>query len=378
MAVLEIRNLVKRLGGRAVVDDVSMRIEDGEFFVLLGGSGSGKSTLLRLICGLETPDAGQVLIDDQDVTKLPARERNLGMVFQDYGLYPNMNVFQNIAYGLEARGGLSKAEIEQRVAQAANMLGLNEMLRRSIVDLSGGEQQRVALARALAKDSSAYLFDEPLSNLDPKLRYQARRDILSIHRTKRTPSLYVTHDQTEAFAMADRIGVMTNGKLLQVGTVDELLHAPNNMYVAGFIGSPPMNLVWGDIKHQDARFHVVADGLHVVLPEHWESALSRYTKERVVLGVRPDALVAVNRNGMDNELQTVQAQVQDVEPLIGETVVTLKVGKDTHLAAVFQDDGMDELESGAPIQVGFNPQHICLFDPDSQEALTTRMRSLSH
>jgi ABC-type sugar transport system ATPase subunit len=371
MGTLEARGLIKRLGGNTVVDGVSLRIVDGEFVALLGASGSGKTTLLRMICGLEQPDEGQILIDSHDVTRLPARERNLGMVFQDYGLYPNMNVFQNIAYGLEARGGYSKAEIEQRVTQAAARLGLDEMLKRSIVDLSGGEQQRVALARALAKDASAYLFDEPLSNLDPKLRYQARRDILALHRSKGKPSLYVTHDQTEAFAMADRIALLAGGGLQQVGSAEDLLHAPANMYVARFVGSPAMNLISCDIQRHDSGLLVVADGLAVRLPKRWAAPLDHYHKDRVVLGIRPDAFTPSDQleQSPDAGTQKLVGQVEDVYDLVGETVVSLALGQDTHLSALFQDDGSIELSPGDRLHVDLDVDRICLFDPDSEQAL---------
>ena len=217
MSGLQVNHLTKQLAGNTIVDDVSFEIADAEFFVLLGPSGGGKTTILRLICGLEAPDSGTIVIDGRDVTTSPPRERNIGMVFQEYGLYPNMDVFHNVAYGLEARG-VPKAEVRERVTQAAAVLGLSTMLGQSVVDLSGGEQQRVALARALAKDASVYLYDEPLSNLDAKLRHHTRRQIMDIHQRKRKPSLYVTHDQGEALAMADRIGVMAKGRLQQVGT----------------------------------------------------------------------------------------------------------------------------------------------------------------
>ena len=225
MSGLQVDRLTKQLAGNTIVDDVSFEIADAEFFVLLGPSGGGKTTILRLICGLEAPDSGTIVIDGRDVTTSPPRERNIGMVFQEYGLYPNMDVFHNVAYGLEARG-VPKAEVRERVTQAAEVLGLSTMLGQSVVDLSGGEQQRVALARALAKDASVYLYDEPLSNLDAKLRHHTRRQIMDIHQRKRKPSLYVTHDQGEALAMADRIGVMAKGRLQQVGTPEQLLDDP--------------------------------------------------------------------------------------------------------------------------------------------------------
>lgn len=371
MTFLEVQGLVKHLGGNLVVNDISFRIDEGEFFVLLGASGSGKSTMLRLICGLEQPDQGRVIIDSRDVTRLPPRERNLGMVFQDYGLYPNMNVFQNVAYGLEARR-MNRDEIQKRVTDATKMLGLWEMIERPIVDLSGGEQQRVALARALAKDADAYLFDEPLSNLDPKLRHQSRRDIMNLHRQKRKPSLYVTHDQTEAFAMADRIAIMSLGKLQQIGTTDELLQAPANMYVAQFVGSPPMNLMEGHLKHVGDAIQIrISENLTVTLPERWKSALNRYHKSDVIVGFRPQAVIPSSEviEADQQQMETFSAQIENVETLIGEMVVIIKLDENRSIAAVFQDNGQVEPNPGDVLSFALDINQICLFDPDNQQAI---------
>lgn len=371
MATIEVQSVSKVLGGNVVLNDISLVVEEGEFLVLLGPSGGGKSTLLRLICGLDMPDSGRILINGTDVTGVPARERNLGMVFQDYGLYPNMNVSQNIAYGLEARGGFSRAEIEQRVSTAAGKLGLGDKLKRPIADLSGGEQQRVALARAMAKDASAYLYDEPLSNLDPKLRHTARRDIMQLHHEKRKPSLYVTHDQSEAFAMADRIALIAQGRLQQLGTTDDLLHAPASLFVARFIGAPPMNLVWGEVAQQNGTWQFNGDGLHLPLPSHLSAALARYTKLHAVLGVRPGALVPI---GVPAEFaigpaNTISGSIVDVEPLVGETMLVVQVGTNTTLSVLFQENG-NELLPSQSIQLGVDLDHLLLFDADTEQAIT--------
>lgn len=367
MSGLEIEGLVKRLGTNLVVDDVSFVVPDGKFFVLLGPSGGGKTTILRLICGLEKPDAGHIVIDGRDLTEVPIRDRNLAMVFQEYGLYPNMDVYQNIAYGLETRG-VAKAEIRQRVQDAAQTLGLGELIRRPITDLSGGEQQRVALARAMAKDASAYLFDEPLSNLDPKLRSHARRQIMKLHRQKRRASLYVTHDQGEALAMGDRIGVMAKGRLQQEGTADELLHEPANLFVAGFIGSPPMNLIRAEVTRETNMLQVVSDGVTVTLPDRWNATIDRYGKSEIVLGIRPDGL---SLNGAVHGRSVISGEVGNVEPLIGEMVVTMRLGSGTSISAVFEDSGGDSVSPGDVLQAGIDVDRICLFDPDSERALAT-------
>jgi ABC-type sugar transport system ATPase subunit len=362
VAGLQVNRLSKELAGNAIVDDVSFEIADAEFFVLLGPSGGGKTTILRLICGLEAPDSGTIVIDGRDVTISPPRERNVGMVFQEYGLYPNMDVFHNVAYGLEARG-VPKAEVHERVTQAAEVLGLSTMLKQSVVDLSGGEQQRVALARALAKDASVYLYDEPLSNLDAKLRHHTRRQIMDIHRRKRKPSLYVTHDQGEALAMADRIGVMAKGRLQQVGTPEQLLDDPRNMFVARFIGSPPMNLISGRLAMAEGEYQVEADGVRLPLSSEWKPVLDRYARQEVVAGIRPDRMTVTN-----NGAGAISAIVADVEPLIGETSVVFRLAGGDSLVGMFAED-MEGLSPGLPVQIAVQSDGIELFDPETEFSL---------
>ncbi len=367
MSDLEVQGLVKRFGKNLVVDRVSFHVNDGEFFVLLGPSGGGKTTILRMICGLETPDDGSIRLNGQDVTKLNPRQRNLGMVFQDYGLYPSMDVYGNIAYGLEARH-VSKAEIQKLVPQAAAKLGLTPHLRRNINDLSGGEQQRVALARIMVKDADAFLYDEPLSNLDPKLRYQARRDIITVHRTKQRPSVYVTHDQTEAFASADRIAVIAHGHLQQVGTSEELIEAPANLFMARFVGTPPMNLLTGELTQKDLDSVVQVGENAFVLPRKWARALEHYGETAVVLGIRPQAVVSPwQLANLDSNPQTFYAEVVAVEPLIGEVNVTLKLGNGSEIVAVWSDEVLPE--SGERMQIGIDAEILCLFDPKTEQTL---------
>lgn len=355
MSELEVRSVSKRLGDHQAVDDVSFRVESGEFFVLLGTSGSGKSTLLRTICGLERPDTGEILLNGRDIAQLPPRERNLGMVFQDYGLYPAMDVRGNIAYGLEARGGVPKDEIQRRVVEAAGKLGLGEMLGRSTQDLSGGEQQRVALARAMVKDADAYLYDEPLSNLDPKLRHHARRDIVAVHREKKRPSVYVTHDQSEAFAMADRVAILSRGRLQQVGTPDELLTTPANTFVARFVGSPPMNLVPADLDGTHAR----AAGVAVPVGAEWGDVAA--AGGSVLVGFRPEA-VRLARNGT----AALEGEVVDVEEGLVELIVRFETAAGEQLTAVLDDD----LAVGPGDRVAFDVEGpVHLFDPTTEQAM---------
>lgn len=371
MGQLQVIELIKHFGPNLIVDQVSFTVNDGEFFVLLGPSGSGKSTLLRMICGLEPVESGQVIVNDRDITNLHPRERNLGMVFQDYGLYPNMDVYQNIAYGLEARGE-KRSVIEERIPIAAEKLGLTELLRHNVVDLSGGEQQRVALARAMVKDADAYLFDEPLSNLDPKLRHKARRDIISVHREKGKPSVYVTHDQSEAFAMGDRIAVMGNARLQQIGTTEDLIDNPASLFVAGFVGSPPINLIEGEITAENGAYHFQRDGLNLPLPDKWKRTLDHWHGGRIVVGIRPDAFARPDSQA-EFEItgeHTLEGQVDFLEPLLGETVIGLQLNQvPLNITATLDDSAAEKLIEGDGLTLAMNPQRILLFDSETEQAL---------
>ena len=370
MNELEIQQLVKRFGSNTVVDHISFQVNNGEFFVLLGPSGGGKTTLLRMISGLESPDEGRILLNQQDITQAPPRQRNLGMVFQDYGIYPNMDVHGNIAYGLEARR-VPRQEVEKRVAKAAEALGLTPYLRKSAVDLSGGEQQRVAIARAMVKDADAYLYDEPLANLDPKLRYQARRDILALHRLKQRPSVYVTHDQSEAISLADRIAVIAHGRLQQVGAPDEILHRPANTFMARFVGSPPMNLLNGQLAHNEGTYSVHVDNMEIPLSGAWNLALQQVAGSEVIVGIHPDALIPEWQfASLDQPPSAIyRACVEEIEPLIGETVATLHFGQDTQVRAVFADSDVPLPDTGTTLQVGLETERLCLFDPTTEQLL---------
>ncbi|MBA4865658.1 ABC transporter ATP-binding protein [Streptomyces sp. PSKA54] len=363
MPGLEVRDLVKRLGDHTAVDGLSFQVEEGEFFVLLGPSGCGKSTTLRMVCGLEQPDEGQVLVGGREVTGLPPRERNLGMVFQEYGLYPSMDVFGNMAYGLQAQGGMREDEIRRRVEEAAERLGLTRYLASPITDLSGGEQQRVALGRAMVKDADAYLYDEPLSNLDPKLRHRVRRDILAMHRDKGKPTVYVTHDQTEAFAMGDRVAVIARGRVQQIAPATELAENPANMFVASFVGSPPMNLLEGRVRQDGAGLSVVVEDAVVELPEHWRAPLARLGGDHVVVGLPPASFRITADGGLKGE-------ITDIEALIGETVVRLRTPAGSEVTAVFRDGEEGQLAVHDTLTMSVISNDVRLFDPSTERALS--------
>src|SRR5688500_1237055 len=278
-------------GGVAAVDDVSLRIGDGEFMVLVGPSGCGKSTLLRLIAGLEDVDAGEIRIGGRDVTDLQPRERDIAMVFQSYALYPHMSVRQNLGYGLKVRR-LAKKEADERVERVARLLRLDDLLERRPAALSGGQRQRVAMGRAIVREPQAFLMDEPLSNLDAKLRVEMRAEIARIQRALAVTTIYVTHDQVEAMTLGDRVAVMRDGVLQQFDVPQALYDRPVNLFVAEFIGSPAMNVVGADLQRQDgslvARFGAhrikLDDGLLAARP-----ALRQFEDKPLILGIRPVA-----------------------------------------------------------------------------------------
>ncbi len=369
--MLIISDLTKRYGNRLVLDHVSLTVEEGEFFVLLGPSGSGKSTLLKILSGIERPDSGTVQLNGRDLLALPPRERNLGMVFQDYGLYPNMNAYQNIAYGLEARN-LPRAEVDARVRDAAARLGLMDLLDRNINDLSGGEQQRVALARVLARDADLYLFDEPISNLDPKLRAQARRDIQMLHRLKGKPSIYVTHDQNEALALADRLAILHNGRLQQVGAPTDLLTHPANVFVAGFLGSPPMNLLRVRLARPEGNLWLeLTPQTRLQPPPALTRVLHNFAGDTLILGIPPTALYPADAPLPDDFFPAghVHATIDFVEPLIGEAVVGLTLPGSDHLTALFREVDETAFRQGEPLSLQVDGNSLCCFDPQTEQAL---------
>jgi sn-glycerol 3-phosphate transport system ATP-binding protein len=314
MATLELQGLRKSFGQTDVLRQIDLTLSDGEMVVIVGASGCGKSTLLRLVAGLETPSAGQVIVGGRDVTGLDPSERDIAMVFQNYALYPHMSVFDNMAYALRIRG-LSRADIERRVHDTAAMLGLDALLARKPRQLSGGQRQRVAMGRAIVREPKLFLFDEPLSNLDAKLRVQMRAEIRRLQKRLGITSLYVTHDQVEAMTLGDRLLILHEGRPAQFATPMEVFEQPADIYVAGFIGAPSMNFLRGRLE-SDGRAIRLAAGLLVPLT-------GRYAVQEVILGIRPEHLTL----GSDGLTLTVDL----IEPLGSETLVhgRLSVGDET-------------------------------------------------
>jgi multiple sugar transport system ATP-binding protein len=340
MAEVTIRELRKSYGAFPVVHGVDIDIHDGEFVVLVGPSGCGKSTLLRMIAGLEAITSGTIAIGEKVVNNLPPAERDIAMVFQNYALYPHKTVGANMGFALKMRG-MTKAEIETRVHRAADILGLTPYLKRYPRELSGGQRQRVAMGRAIVRDPLVFLFDEPLSNLDAKLRVQMRAEIRELHQRLKTTTVYVTHDQIEAMTMADKIVVMRDGRISQVGAPLDLYDRPANLFVAGFIGSPSMNLIEGEMT-QGGQFK--AETFTLTLPANPNLSVGR----RVTFGFRPEHL-HLSEAGIGDS--GIPAEVVVVEPTGSETHVLARTGK-REIVAVFRE------------RHGFRPGDKIAFAPD--------------
>ena len=326
MANVSLRGVEKSYGDVKIVRRMDLEIHDGEFLVLVGPSGCGKSTTLRMIAGLEDINRGKLLIGDKVVNGLPAKERDIAMVFQNYALYPHMDVFQNMAFGLELRK-FPKAEIKTRVEQAADILALGDLLKRKPKELSGGQRQRVALGRAIVRQPKVFLFDEPLSNLDAQLRVQMRAEISRLHAQLKTTMVYVTHDQVEAMTMGTRIVVMKGGDVQQVGAPLELYTKPANRFVAGFIGTPQMNFLEARIDRRSEGPVIVAETVRLPLSGKAAAALTASKATHCTLGVRPSDLQVVGTPGAGPV--TFDAAIDMVEILGAVQVVHIRVGEQT-------------------------------------------------
>ncbi|HEX6018180.1 MAG TPA: sn-glycerol-3-phosphate ABC transporter ATP-binding protein UgpC [Burkholderiaceae bacterium] len=356
MASVEIRSVKKRFGETEVLHGVDIEIADGSFTVLVGPSGCGKSTLLRMIAGLEAISSGQILIGGKVVNQMPPKERDIAMVFQNYALYPHMTVRDNMAFSLAlARQG--KAVIEQKVGRAAEILGLAALLDRFPRQLSGGQRQRVAMGRAIVRDPQVFLYDEPLSNLDAKLRVAMRTELKELHQRLKTTSVYVTHDQIEAMTMGDQIVVMREGHIEQTGSPLQLYDHPANLFVAGFIGSPAMNLLPGTLRRNGSGSVEVelADGTRLPAPR--DAAGS--DGQRVVFGTRPEHLALANGSG-------IAAEVAVIEPTGADTFVSCR-HHGAELAVVFRE--RHQFSPGSTIHLQPDLAHAHVFDADSGRAL---------
>jgi len=360
MAQVILEKVVKAFGKTEVVHGIDLEIQNREFAVLVGPSGCGKSTVLRMIAGLEQITGGTIQIGDRMVNDVAPKDRSVAMVFQNYALYPHMNVFNNMSFGLKLRK-TPKPEIEKRVKDAASILGLEEFLMRKPFELSGGQRQRVAMGRAIVRKPSVFLFDEPLSNLDAKLRTQMRTEIKRLHQNVQSTIVYVTHDQVEAMTLADRIVVMKDGHIEQIGKPLELFEKPVNTFVAGFIGTPPMNLVPANIASNGSglALHFNTD-VSLPIPEKPGHALKDGMK--VIVGLRTEDLTIDNGNHTFSDKWKVNGVVEVVEPLGGETIMHMDF---SGVKFVAKSEGRRIIQPGEEITIAMNLEHLHVFDADS-------------
>jgi multiple sugar transport system ATP-binding protein len=356
MSSVTIRGVKKKYGSMPVLHGIDLDIRDQEFVVLVGPSGCGKSTLLRMIAGLETVSSGDILIGDRVINDVPAKSRDIAMVFQNYALYPHMTVYENMSFSLRLRRE-AKEMIDRKVREAADILNLGKFLERSPRQLSGGQRQRVAMGRALVRDAQVFLFDEPLSNLDAKLRVVMRTEIKALHQRLKTTSVYVTHDQIEAMTMADRIVVMNAGRIEQIGTPLQLYDTPANLFVADFIGSPSMNVIRGVLGGDgDGAFVALPDGARLPVP----GLASGRTGQQVFFGVRPEhTALAADDTG-------VAVEVEVVEPTGANIQVYTKLAA-TPFCAIFTE--RHDFQPGQTIRLHFPQDKIHLFDAETGQRL---------
>jgi multiple sugar transport system ATP-binding protein len=345
------------------VKDVNLQIRDKEFVVFVGPSGCGKTTTLRMIAGLEAISSGDISIDGQVVNDLAPMDRDIAMVFQNYALYPHMSVFDNMAFGLKMRK-FAKAEIGKRVKEAADILGIGELLKRKPRQLSGGQRQRVALGRAIVRHPRVFLFDEPLSNLDAKLRVQMRVELKKLHQRLGTTAIYVTHDQVEAMTLGDRVVVMKDGLVQQVGEPLELYNSPANRFVAGFIGSPAMNFATVTMTDGNGKLTARNSGLEIEVPPALTERLRGHVGRQLTLGVRPENLHVAS--AADPESFTFSSKVEVIEQLGSEILLDVRVGSDSMVAAV---DPTTRAKVQDTLRLAVNPERLHFFDAQSEAAI---------
>ncbi len=366
MSNVTLKNVVKRYGSVTAVNDLSIQIQDREFAVLVGSSGCGKTTALRMIAGLESATSGEIYIGDKCVNEMPPKDRDIAMVFQNYALYPHMNVRDNMGFGLKIRK-MSKKEIDTRVEEAADILGIQALLARKPKELSGGQRQRVAVGRAIVRKPKVFLFDEPLSNLDAKLRVAMRAEISKLHRRLGATIIYVTHDQVEAMTMADRIFIMHNGALQQTGAPLEVYGQPINRFVAGFIGSPAMNFIEAKIALEDGSMFIDAAGFRVQTPEIFHSRLEPYINRLVIFGVRPEDISLHDSEQFAGTTNIIAAHADVVETLGSEIFIYLTCGAQSIVGRMEVPDCPPTV--GQMLKVNFKMAKTHIFDAETSRAI---------
>jgi len=365
LAKVSLQNVYKRFDDVEAVKNISLEINDKEFLVMVGPSGCGKTTTLRMIAGLEEVSEGKIFIADRLVNDVPPKDRNIAMVFQSYALYPHMKVYDNMAFGLKLRG-IPKKEIDLRVQQAAEILGLTNLLDRLPKQLSGGQRQRVAVGRAIVRNPQVFLMDEPLSNLDAKLRVQMRAELQKIHKRLGATIIYVTHDQIEAMTGGQRVSVILNGELQQVDSPLAVYEKPTNRFVGGFLGSPPMNFVEGVIRRSGETYAFECDSFRFDVPPDLGGYLATYVDKDVVFGIRPVDIWDVPSSGWIEQKYMVEAKVDFRELMGSETYVYVKIGCQSMTGRV---GSLADPKPGSHFGLVFNLRKIHFFDPANQQAI---------
>ncbi len=365
MASVTYENVYKKFGDMVAVDNMNFHVDDKEFLVLVGPSGCGKTTALRLLAGLEEITSGEIKIADRVVNDVAPKDRDIAMVFQSYALYPHLSVYDNMAFGLKLRK-VAKDDIKRRVGEAAEVLGITDLLLRKPRQLSGGQRQRVAVGRAIVREPKVFLFDEPLSNLDAKLRVQMRAEISKLHQRLQTTFIYVTHDQTEAMTMATRIAVINKGKLQQIDTPQNLYDKPGNLFVAGFIGSPAMNFFPGTLRKEGGKLCVDTGDFMVAIPANKAASYESLVGRNIIFGIRPENIHDPEFIPQNIDAESVNVKVDVTELMGNEILLYLMSGKNSFVARV---DPRSKLRFGQQSQVKFDMDNIHIFDAETEQAI---------
>lgn len=365
MATLSVKNLFKSYDQKNyAVKDTNIEIADGEFVVLVGPSGCGKSTILRMIAGLEEITKGEILIDEKIVNNVSPKDRDIAMVFQNYALYPHMTVAENISFGLKLRK-FDKSEIEKRVKEASEILGLSDMLNRKPKQLSGGQRQRVALGRAIVRNPKVFLFDEPLSNLDAKLRVQMRTEISKLHSNLGTTMIYVTHDQTEAMTMGDKIVILNDGEVQQIDTPMNLYNNPINKFVAGFIGSPAMNFIEGIIVEDESLYFTSSSyELKIKLEKNVNHKLKSFVNSEIIIGIRPEDFLILKDDAVTKDFISVKIDL--AEPLGNETLIYFNLDDQQIIARIITDQ---QVKKSTKIKLSINKSKLHFFEKSTGNSI---------
>jgi len=365
MASVTYTNVVKKFGETIAVNDATFSVGDKEFLVLVGPSGCGKTTALRLLAGLEEITSGDIKIGDRVVNDVAPKDRDIAMVFQSYALYPHLSVYDNMAFGLKLRK-TPKDEIKRRVNEAADILGIQDLLERKPRQLSGGQRQRVAVGRAIVREPSVFLFDEPLSNLDAKLRVQMRAEISKLHQRLQTTFIYVTHDQVEAMTMATRIAVINKGILQQIDTPQNLYDKPDNLFVAGFIGSPSMNFFPAKLRKSNSKLHVETGEFSLPIPDERAKVFQAHEGKDVIFGVRPEDIYDPNFLPASVHTENLKAKVEVTELMGNEIFLHMVSGNNSFVARI---DPRSGLRVGEEAPIAFDMGNFHIFDAETEEAI---------